>query len=102
MKNTNTKCLSTLSNHEGKKNTFRKKSEIHRIYVELFKECQNSVMLHIKTGIPRKNICRIKRALEKDGLLWTIKDYCPLTGRLTQFLTTNLQTYQNLQLQSND
>ena len=65
------------------------------IFLELFKEPQNSKMLHMKTGIPREDICRRKRDLENENLLFVLKmDYCPYSGRLTQFLTTNPQTYQ--------
>ena len=65
------------------------------IFLELFKEPMNSKMLHMKTGIPREDICRRKRDLEDENLLYVLKqDYCPYTGRLVQFLTTNPQTYQ--------
>ena len=74
------------------------------IFLELFKEPQNSKMLHMKTGIPREAICRRKRDLENENLLFVLKmDYCPYSGRLTQFLTTNPQTYQRwLQSKKND
>lgn len=65
------------------------------IFLELFKEPQNSKMLHLKTGIPREDICRRKRELEDRNLLFIMKlDYCPYSGRLTQFLTTNPKTHQ--------
>lgn len=65
------------------------------IFLELFKEPMNSKMLHMKTGIPRESITRRKRDLQDANLLFILKhDYCPYTGRLTQFLTTNPQTYQ--------
>lgn len=65
------------------------------IFLELFKEPMNTKMLHLKTGIPREDLCRRKRDLEDANLLWVMKmDYCPITGHLVQFLTTNPQTYQ--------
>lgn len=71
------------------------KSQRSIIYLELFREPQNTKMLHEKTKIPREAICRRKRDLEDEGLLWVLKfDYCPHSGKLTQFLTTNFQTYQ--------
>lgn len=71
------------------------------IYLELFKKPQNSKMLHISTGIPREDITRYKRHLENRNLLWVMKyDYCPFTGRLVQFLTTNIETYRDWQKQS--
>ena len=77
---------------QGKVKHFTKRKTI---FLELFKEPQNSKMLHLKTGIPREDICRRKRDLENENLLFVLKmDYCPYSGRLTQFLTTNPQTYQ--------
>lgn len=71
------------------------------IFRELFKEPQNSKMLHVNTGIPREDICRRKRDLEDQDLLFVLKhDYCPYTGRLTQFLTTNPQTFRKWNQQS--
>ena len=70
-------------------------SQRKTIFLELFREPQNSKMLHVKTGIPREDICRRKRDLEDENLLFVMKmDYCPITGHLVQFLTTNPQTYQ--------
>ena len=80
---------------QGKDIKNNAKTERTRIFLELFKEPANTKMLHVKTGIPRENLCRRKRDLENDNLLFVLKmDYCPYSGRLTQFLTTNPQTYQ--------
>lgn len=85
---------------QGKDNSFKAKSQRSRIFIELFKSPMNTKMLHEITGVPRENITRRKRELEDMGLLHVLKlDYCPFSGRLTQFLTTNLQTYQNWQKQ---
>lgn len=67
-----------------------KKSQI-KIIIEFLKHHPaNSKMIHLATGIPREAICRAKRDLEDINKLWVIyQDYCPHTGRLTQFLTTN-------------
>lgn len=47
-------------------------------------------MLSAATGIPQKNICRAKRALEKAGQLWEVeKKPCLLTRRAAFYLTTN-------------
>lgn len=80
----------SLTNREQGKDTQKR-----IIFRELFHEPQNSKMLHMKTGIPREDICRRKRDLEDENLLFVLKhDYCPYTGRLTQFLTTNPQTLE--------
>lgn len=92
MRTCNSHCLNELFTEKGKDNNFRKKSQSNKIFLELFKEPQNSKMLHLKTGIPRENICRRKRELQDRNLLWVVKiDYCPHTGKLTQFFTTNPQ-----------
>ena len=85
----------TQSLNLSKQGKVKQFSQRKTIFLELFKEPQNSKMLHVKTGIPRESICRRKRDLESENLLFVLKmDYCPYSGRLTQFLTTNPQTYQ--------
>ena len=85
----------TQSLKDKMKGKYRHSTQRKTIFLELFKEPQNSKMLHMKTGIPREDICRRKRDLEDDNLLFVMKmDYCPITGHLVQFLTTNPQTYQ--------
>lgn len=81
---------SPIKNITGK-NT--EKSENKLISSYLFNKPANSKMLHLELGIPRENICRRKRKLEDSNRLWVVfKDYCPHTGRLSQFLTTNPET----------
>ena len=85
----------TQSLKDKMKGKYRHSTQRKTIFLELFKEPMNSKMLHVRTGIPREDICRRKRDLEDDNLLFVMKmDYCPYSGRLTQFLTTNPQTYQ--------
>ena len=94
MRNATSQSLS--NSKQGKDTDLKRRAENKIIFLELFKEPQNTKMLHLKTGIPRENLTRRKRYLENAGLLWVMKhDYCPFTGRLVQFLTTNLQTYEN-------
>lgn len=41
-------------------------------------------------GIPQKSLCRIKRRLERSGLLWEVKRVrCPITNHWAYLLTTN-------------
>lgn len=66
------------------------KSQKQIIFLELFKKPLNSKLLHLCTGIPREDICRRKTELEDEGLIKVIyKDYCPVTGRLVQYLSAN-------------
>ncbi len=47
-------------------------------------------MVADRTGVPQKNICRIKRDLEKNGLAWEVeKKPCRLTGHRAWYLTTD-------------
>ena len=47
-------------------------------------------MVSVATGIPQKNICWYKRALEKEDLLWEVyRATCKITSRQAWFLTTN-------------
>jgi len=47
-------------------------------------------MVSSQTGVPRRNICRYKRDLEKAGLLTEIdKDLCEVTGFKAWYLSTN-------------
>lgn len=81
---------------QGKDNSFKAKSQRSRIFIELFKSPMNTKMLHEKTRIPRENICRRKRELQDKDSLWiAYKSYCPYTGKLTEFLTTNPQIRDN-------
>lgn len=92
-----------FSKGQGKDTQFKKKSQRSIIFLQLFKESQNSKMLHIRTGIPREDITRRKRDLENEGLLKvTCKDYCPITGRLTQFLSTNPMQWDKFNEKSNE
>ncbi len=50
---------------------------------------QASVIL----GIPQKSLCRLKRLLEKGGMLWEVKKTrCPITNHYAATLTTNPAT----------
>jgi len=49
-----------------------------------------ATMVSLATGVPQKCICRYKRDLEKNGLLWeTAKKPCKETGFKAWYLTTN-------------
>ena len=45
-------------------------------------------------GISQKNLCRYKRYLERQGLLWEVfRSGCPITGYPAWFITTNPGLY---------
>lgn len=47
-------------------------------------------MVSDATGVPQNSICRYKKDLEKQGLLFEVeKQPCKLTGFLAWYLTTN-------------
>lgn len=68
----------------------KKKTQLRRFY-----EC---LLVHPFTcshaseilGIPQKSLCRLKRRLERSGLLWEVKRVkCPVTNHWAYLLTTN-------------
>lgn len=65
-------------------------NQLKTIFSYLQKHIATASMVSIATGIPQKNICRYKRDLEKEGLLWEIeKKLCKQTGFKAWYLTTN-------------
>lgn len=60
------------------------------VYEYLRENVATASMIADATGIPQKCICRYKRYLEKQGMLWEVeKRYCKLTGFHAWYLTTN-------------
>jgi hypothetical protein len=53
-------------------------------------------MVSIATGVPQKNICRIKRELEKSGRLWELeRKPCEVTKHEAWYLTTDFNLRPN-------
>ncbi len=49
-----------------------------------------NTMVSKATGIPQKNICRIKRSFELLGMLQEVeRRFCKITGHRASYLTTN-------------
>jgi len=88
MSNTNTQSLSFNSLEQGKdKNLRTQKSTIFHF---LEQNTATASMVSVATGIPQKSICRYKRDLETNGLLFEIeKKLCEKTGFRAWYLTTN-------------
>jgi hypothetical protein len=66
------------------------RSQMKRFYEYLQTQTATASMVSDETGIPQKNICRLKRKLEKAGLLWEVqKRFCQKTGYRAWYLTTD-------------
>jgi hypothetical protein len=75
-------------NGQGKNNGFKTQTKI--IFNYLLDHTATNTMASIITGVPQKNICRIKRNLEKEGLLQEVeRKLCEKTGHRASYLTTN-------------
>jgi predicted transcriptional regulator len=66
-----------------------------KIVLEYLKEnTATASMVELDTGVPQKNICRYKRTLEKNGLLYELhKAQCKRTGFKAFYLTTNPEAF---------
>lgn len=74
--------------NQNKDNHFQ--SELITIFQYLKENIATASMVSAETSVPQKNICRYKRDLEKEGLLWEIeKTNCKKTGYKAWYLTTN-------------
>lgn len=66
------------------------RSQKETIFHYLQENIASASMVSEATGVPQKNICRIKRDLEKEGRLWELeKKFCKQTGFRSWYLTTN-------------
>lgn len=87
----------SLDNHSPKghrkNNDFKTQTKI--ILQFLTKHTATNTMVSRATGIPQKNICRIKRNLEKAGLLQeVVRKLCKATNRRASYLTTNKKLFK--------
>lgn len=74
-------------------NDFKTQTKI--IFRFLLKHTATNTMTSKATGIPQKNICRIKRNLEKKGLLRELeRKLCKVTGHKASYLTTNKELFK--------
>jgi len=65
-------------------------SQLQQVYEYLQKHCATATMVAEALDIYRPSLCRLKRELEKAGLLVEVnKDYCGITRRIATYLTTN-------------
>jgi hypothetical protein len=89
MSTTNTQSLKTSDNVKGKNKQFQNQKITIFQYLQV--HTATASMVTDATGIPQKSICRYKRDLELNGLLYeVVKDNCKITGFKAYYLTTNL------------
>ncbi|MBW6480972.1 MAG: hypothetical protein K0B37_16195 [Bacteroidales bacterium] len=66
-------------------------TQLQTIFSYLQDNIATASMVSFETNIPRRNICRYKRDLEKAGLLYEIaKDHCVVTGHKAWYITADL------------
>jgi hypothetical protein len=88
MSTTNTQSLNYNSYKQGKDNQI--KNQKRTIFQYLQNHIATGSMIAKVTGIPQKSICRYKRDLELQGVLYEIeKKECEFTGFKAWYLTTN-------------
>lgn len=98
--------MDTKSKHSLKKSFDRRQGKYTSIIAQekiIFQYLRENVattsMISEATGIPRPNICRLKRNIEQSGLLSEVrKGICTVTGHKAFFLTTNPDLFPNKQL----
>ncbi len=82
--------------HEGQGKDKNFQSQVKTIFQYLSDNVATASMVSFATEIPRKNIRRYKRDLEKVGQLWEIeKKKCQHTGFKAWYLTTNPDNVPN-------
>lgn len=92
MSTTNTQSLDFSGIEQGKFKSF--KTQIKTIFEYLKENTATASMVTEATGIPQKCICRYKRDLEKQGLLYeVVKKHCKFTGFRAWYLTTNPELF---------
>lgn len=92
MSTKDTQSFNPNGNGQGKvkQNQNQKKT----IFEYLKTHTATASMVTEATGIPQKCICRYKRDLEKQNLLYeVVKKHCNLTGFRAWYLTTNPELF---------
>jgi hypothetical protein len=84
------KSNSRMSFEKGQGKNNQNKNQKKTIFQYLQNHLATGSMISEATGIPQKSICRYKRDLELQGLLYEVeKKYCKITGFKAWYLTTN-------------
>lgn len=68
----------------------RRRTQLKTIFRYLQEHTATASMVESATGVKQKNICRYKKDLEEQGLLYEVeKKLCKVTGFRAWYLTTN-------------
>ena len=74
-------------------------NQLKTIFQYLKENTATASMVSFYTGIPQKSICRYKRDLEKQGLLYEVeKSLCKITNFPAWYLTTNPELFPKTNL----
>jgi hypothetical protein len=88
MRTTNTQSLNNDNFRQGEVKQFR--TQLQTIFEYLKENTATASMVTEYTGVPQKSICRYKRDLEKQNLLYEVeKKLCKVTNFRAWYLTTN-------------
>ena len=92
MSTTDTHSLSFNELEQSKSKHFV--NQLNTIFQYLKQNTATASMVTEATSVPQKSICRYKRDLEKQGLLFeVVKKHCKITGFRAWYLTTNLELF---------
>ena len=92
MSTTDTHSLSFNEIEQSKSKHFV--NQLNTIFQYLKQNTATASMVTEATSVPQKSICRYKRDLEKQGLLFEVaKKHCKITGFRAWYLTTNTELF---------
>ena len=92
MSTTDTHSQSFNGLEQGKGKQFQ--NQKITIFYYLKENTATASMITEATGVLQKSICRYKRDLEKEGLLYElVKKHCKITGFRAWYLTTNTELF---------
>ena len=80
-----------IKHEQGKyKASKRYNTQLRKVFHYLQEHTATASMVAQATGVKQKNICRFKKDLENQGLLYEVeKKLCKVTGFRAWYLTTN-------------
>jgi predicted transcriptional regulator len=89
------KSNSRMSFKKGQSKDTTLQTQIKIIFHYLLKHTATNTMVSYATNVSQKNICRIKRNLEKEGKLQEVeRKKCKITGHRASYLTTNNKLFK--------
>lgn len=89
------KSNSRMSFEKGQSKDTTLQTQTKIIFHYLLKHTATNTMVSYATNVSQKNICRIKRNLEKEGKLQEVeRKLCKITGHRASYLTTNKKLFK--------